>query len=230
MHLETLLTMQGAESHRHQAFLMTRGLTAREARTVSRPERMRQVRYRLLQRLCEGLLCTPNDVFRWTGATGSHLEALNRPGVPNLAEQLRGVEDLNELQRLIDVARAALENEPVTPRVHDGRLFMNVRRFMELRSGDHMQKGLIAMGFSKGEASGLLSDDQKAFKLPMLTRVCVAFRCLPNDVLDFEGPERHVLAELKKPPVRPVPPLTEGLSEAQLRRVLLKIREAGAGG
>jgi DNA-binding Xre family transcriptional regulator len=91
---------------------------------------------------------------------------------------------------------------------------------MELEQVSKVHKELQRKGFTHNEAQKLLSDDRKSIKLSMLARVCVAFKCLPNDVYDFEGPEGHVLFPLRKAPVVNVRERLGKLSEAELRRVL----------
>jgi len=214
LHVSTLVEMHGAEHQ--QTFLIKYGLSPREARTVSYPQKMRMMRYGLLQRVCEGLLCTPNDVFRWSGKKDSHLKVLNRTGKKSLSERLGALKDPKEYDRLMEELLDALEAEPKVKRMHDGRLFLNVGRLLRMRGVKKLHRELKRMGFTHNEAANLLSGRQKAFKLSLLTRVCVAFNCLPNDVLDFEGPEGHVLQALKKEPVVSLEGRLAGLTEEQL--------------
>jgi DNA-binding Xre family transcriptional regulator len=214
--------MYGAEHV--QAFLIERGLSAREARTVTHPTEVRQVRDSLLQRLCEGLLCTPNDVFRWTGVGESHLHYLNVGDTPSLALWLRGVRDPKEVERLMLLAQKLYEEEEVPmTRMHGGRMFINVRRLLEQRGVKKLHRELKWMGFTHGEAAGLLSDKRVAIKLPLLTKVCVAFKCMPNDIYDFAGPEGHVLNAVRKAPVVAIDARLAGLTQEQLRKVLWKV-------
>jgi len=202
-----------------QAFLQRRGMTAREAQTLSRPQKMNQVRDTLVQRLCEGLVCMPNDLFRWYGDMGHALAALNVPLPMNVPFALKNV----PYARLEEVLHQLAQEEEQSSKpsiVHGGRLFINVRRLMELEQVSRVHKELQWKGFTHNEAQKLLSDDRKSIKLSMLARVCVAFKCLPNDVYDFEGPEGHVLSPLRKAPVVNVRERLGKLSEAELRRVL----------
>lgn len=218
LNVERLVRMHGADYP--QTFLVGRGLSAREARTVWHPKEIKQVRDSLLQRLCEGLLCTPNDVFVWRGGTDSILSGLNKGPVQSLADRLLREQDPKEVERLVQQALKVLEEEPVVRRIHGGRLRLNVRRLLEQKGVKRLHHELMQMGFSHGEAAGLLGDRRQAIKLPLLARVCEAFHCLPNDVYDFEGPEGHVLGALQKEPVVKLDARLEGLTEAQLRRVL----------
>ena len=95
LNVERLVRMHGAE--RGQVLLMKRGLSAREARTVWHPKGIRQVRDSLLQRLCEGLLCTPNDVFVWRGGAESFLKGLNKGPVQSIADRLGREQDPKEV-------------------------------------------------------------------------------------------------------------------------------------
>lgn len=194
-------------------------MTAREAQTLSRPQKMNQVRDTLVQRLCEGLVCMPNDLFRWHGDMGHALAALNVPLPMNVPDALKNV----PYARLEEVLHQLAQEEQQSSKpsvVHGGRLFINVRRLMELEQVSKVHKELQRKGFTHNEAQKLLSDDRKSIKLSMLARVCMAFKCLPNDVYDFEGPEGHVLSPLRKAPVVNVRERLGKLSEAELRRVL----------
>jgi DNA-binding Xre family transcriptional regulator len=222
LNVERLVRMHGADYP--QTFLVGRGLSAREARTVWHPKEIKQVRDSLLQRLCEGLLCTPNDVFVWRGGTDSILSGLNKGPVQSLADRLLREQDPKEVERLVQQALNVLEEEPVVRRIHGGRLRLNVRRLLEQKGVKRLHHDLMQMGFSHGEAAGLLGESRMAIKLPLLARLCEAFHCLPNDVYDFEGPEGHVLGALQKEPVVKLDARLEGLTEAQLRRVLEALR------
>lgn len=222
LNVERLVRMHGADHQ--QAFLISRGLSAREARTVSNPKEIRQVRDSLLQRLCEGLLCTPNDVFVWRGGTESVLQSLNKGAMESLGDRLQREQNPKEVERLVQQALKVLEEEPVVTRMHGGRLRLNVRRLLEQKGVKRLHHDLMGMGFSHGEAAGLLGESRMAIKLPLLARVCEAFHCLPNDVYDFDGPEGHVLQALRKEPVVKLDARLEGLTEAQLRRVLEAMR------
>jgi DNA-binding Xre family transcriptional regulator len=221
LNVSGMARMYGAEHV--QAFLIERGLSAREARTVTHPTEVRQVRDSLLQRLCEGLLCTPNDLFRWTGVGESHLHYLNVGDPPSFALWLRGVRDPKEVERLMARAHEVLAEEVPMTRMHGGRMFINVRRLLEQRGVKKLHRELKRMGFTHGEAAGLLSDKRVAIKLPLLTKVCVAFKCMPNDIYDFAGPEGHVLNAVRKAPVVAIDARLAGLTQEQLRKVLWKV-------
>lgn len=218
VNVNSVAWMNGSEHV--QAFLMERGLTAREARTLTHPKKMRQVRDSLLQRLCEGLLCTPNDVFRWTGPKESLLSGLNTGTATALVHQLKAMREPKDAERLLEKALKVLEEEPEVKRMHGGRLFINVRRLLEQRGVKKLHRELKRMGFTHGEAAGLLSERRRSIKLKLLKRLCEAFHCLPNELYDFEGPEGHVLEAVRKAPVVSLDARLKGLSEAQLRRVL----------
>lgn len=218
MYVDRVIGMH--DTRKRFPFLMERGLTAREARSVCHPKQMRQLRDSLLQRLCEGLLCTPNDVFRWVGAADNELMQLNVGPANSIATRLQRMTDPKEAERMLQRALKMLEEEPLTPRMHGGRLFINVKRLLEQRGMKRYHWSLMRMGFSHGEAARLLSNERKAVKISLLTRVCVAFKCLPNDVYDFEGPAGHVLLAVKKAPVLVLDERLSKLTEAQLRRLL----------
>lgn len=217
LYIKHLLGMKGAEHP--QAYLMGLGFTAREARTLAHGQKASIMRDDVLQRLCEGLLCTPNDVFRWHGATDSHLYGLNKWFYTQVNSILGRSQSPEETEQLLAKALAALDAEEPVQRMTGGRLYLNVGRLLRQRQVKKLNRELVRMGFSQMEAQRLLSPQRKAFRLTMLTRLCEAFHCLPNELFDFEGPEGHVLNAVRKEPVVVLDERLAGLTDAQLRRV-----------
>ena len=111
------------------------------------------------------------------------------------------------------LAQKLYEEEVPMTRMHGGRMFINVRRLLEQRGVKKLHRELKWMGFTHGEAAGLLSDKRVAIKLPLLTKVCVAFKCMPNDIYDFAGPEGHVLNAVRKAPVVAIDARLAGLTQ-----------------
>jgi len=224
LYLDDMMRMKGAEHP--QAYLQGLGFTAREARTLAHRNEKAVMRDSVLQRLCEGLLCTPNDVFRWFGLADHHLIALNVGAAYGVAGKMKLAKSAAEGELMLAKALAALEAEEPVERMHDGRLFLNVERLLRQRQVKKLSRELVRMGFTWMEAQRLLSPKRLAFKLSMLTRLCVAFECLPNALFDFEGPERHVLNAVRKDEAPVLDERLKGLTEAQLRRVLEAMERA----
>src|SRR5690606_21274017 len=87
LHLNDLLRTKGAEHP--QAFLVGLGFTVGEARTLVNGHKVAQMRDSMVQRLCERLLCTPNDLFRWHGPADHPLAALNRGAATGVVDVMK---------------------------------------------------------------------------------------------------------------------------------------------
>ena len=77
------------------------------------------------------------------------------------------------------------------------------------------------------EVSKLFSSERKSVRVDMLTRLCVCFGCLPNDLYDWEGSTAHHLNVLRK--VTGIK-LTEHLAllpPDEIRRVLRELKRTG---
>lgn len=217
LRVDKLLAEKGAEHP--QVYLMKFGFSAREARTLVHGIKVEQMRDRVLQRLCEALLCVPNDVFRWFGAADNHLVHLNKWPTIQVTRQLKGAKSAEDADRLLARALAAIAQEDPVQRMTGGRLFLNVGRLLLQRQVKHPNRELVRMGFTWMEAQRLLSSERKAFKMKVLTRLCIAFGCLPNELFDFEGPEGHVLNAVRKAEACVLDERLSGLTDEQLRRV-----------
>jgi|GEM_PF-1334115 len=202
-----------------QAFLQRNGFTVRESRTLSNPAKIQLVRESTVQRLCELFGCLPNDLFRWRGNGDHVLAVLNVAPIENMQIMLWGLSK-DMLEKMVEVLAQETKRANVAPVVKGGRLFLNVRRLMELRQEEKPLRALKRMGFTQNEAVKLLGDDRKSFNVSMLMRVCTAFKCLPNDVFDFEGPEGHVLDAVRKGQVVDLYEQLRRLGPTELRRVL----------
>lgn len=217
-YLNDLLRTKGAEHP--QAYLIGLGFTAREARTLIHGDKVEQMRDSMLQRICEHLLCTPNDVFRWYGPKDHLLMALNRSSASRVADVMKQAKSAAESKRMLEKALEALAEEEPQLKMHGGRLFLNVERLLRQRQVKKMNRELVRMGFTAMEAQRLLSPERVAFKMKMLKRLCEAFRCLPNELFDFEGPEGHVLNAVRKEEMPMLDERLKGLTEEQVRRVV----------
>lgn len=152
----------------------------------------------------------------------SHLQALNKPP---MAPPTAFLNDLNqqELDALFEKAQS-LKAKPVpSDDMPDGTLRLNVLRLVEQRQPMLVQKFLRAKGFTEAEARKLLSDDRKAVKLGVLTRLCTVFGCLPNDLYDWEGSEEHRLNALRKTPIVDLKGLLERLPPDEVQRILREL-------
>lgn len=178
-----------------------------------------------VQRICEAFDCTPNELFRWYGSKESHLQALN---ILPMAPPTAFLKELNqqELDLLFEKAQSLTAQPKVNTDLPKGTLRLNVLRLVEQRQPGDVHTFLSTKGFTTAEAKKLLSDDRKAVKLGVLTRLCVVFGCLPNDLYDWEGSEEHRLNALRKTPVIDLKGLLEQLPPEEVQRVL---RELGVG-
>ncbi|MCF8258475.1 MAG: helix-turn-helix transcriptional regulator [Flavobacteriales bacterium] len=217
LYIHHLVGLKGAEHP--QAYLIGLGFTAREARTLAHGHEAELLQDDVLQRLCEGLLCTPNDVLSWYGPGDHPLVALNASG-PQLKERLQASKSAAEAEELLTKALEAMRAEVPPQRMAGGRLFLNVERLLRLRQVKKPRRELMRMGFTASEAQRLLSSDRKGVRVKVLTRLCEAFQCLPNELYDFEGPEGHVLQAVRKPGAVNLDAGLAGLTEEQLRRVV----------
>ncbi|MCB9192671.1 MAG: helix-turn-helix domain-containing protein [Flavobacteriales bacterium] len=107
---------------------------------------------------------------------------------------------------------------------------MNLERLIALRGVKHMRAYLVNHGFSDGEARNLLSGKTKSVRLDLLTRLCEAFECSPNDLLDWRGDAGHVLSQLRKSMAPNIEQLLEGKSPQELEEILRRIADSEEGG
>lgn len=198
LQLSSLIAAKGF-SH-HQSFLRHNGFSHREARTLTDKRKKRLLKDSVIQRLCEALLCQPNDLFTWNGDPDSTLAVLNVAPSVAMADRLAG-KPQHEVQQIITELQKQLQTKPLPEVVNQGRLFLNVRRLVEQRQQPHPQRFLERNGFTQSEAYTLIgSETRTSVKLAMLTRLCLFFNCLPNDLFDWDGPENHFLSVLQKDP------------------------------
>lgn len=203
-------------------FLRGKGFSEKQTRTLSKPTTAQLIRDRTLQRLCEAFVCTPNDLFRWHGDRESHLLGLN------MVSSVPAASSLGELsQEKVELLLAEVEKLSIEPRTDEpmpeGRLFLNVKRMVEQRQARSEVKFLQMKGFTESEARKLLDPERKAVKMSMLTRLCNAFMCLPNDLYDWEGSEEHPLNALRKEPAVDLNALLLRLPPDEVRRILEKL-------
>lgn len=209
-------------------YLRERGFSAKEVRTLSNVVEMQLLKDTSVQRLCEALVCTPNDLFCWDGKLESHLKVLNTARVSNLDVVFAELSQ-REVELLVLKARelaVSLEN-PVS--TGEGRLWLNVRHLIAQRQEPQPYSFLISKEFTPAEAGKLLNPNRKAIRLTVLSRLCEAFHCLPNDLFDWEGSENHHLNALRKIPVVDLKALLSQLPPDEVRKILMALQEKGGG-
>ena len=116
----------------------------------------------------------------------------------------------------------SLEN-PVS--TGEGRLWLNVRHLIAQRQEPQPYSFLISKDFTRAETSKLLDPKRKVFRITMLSRLCEAFNCLPNDLFDWEGAENHHLNALRKTPAVDLKVLLSKLPPDEVREVLLAMKK-----
>lgn len=202
-----------------QAFLRKHGFTAREARTLMNEKSVRLIRDSMIQRLCETFLCEPNDLMSWTDKQNDLFQRLNIGTVPPLHDLMKGKSQA-EVQLLLEQLKLELKAKPPISSNGKGRLFMNVRRLIEERQQPHPQRFLELNGFTKMEANKLLDPKRTSIRMKMLSRLCVFFDCLPNELFDWDGSEEHFLNALRKDPVVDLKVAFDRLPSNVVRRLL----------
>jgi DNA-binding Xre family transcriptional regulator len=208
------------------AYLHKRGFTKREVRSLSHPSSMKQIRDQVIQRLCETLHCTPNDLFRWKGALNPLYNKLNGPAMSH-ACTLLGTMNQEQVDTAVSKAlELASGMQPVTS-TGQGRLWLNVGHAVAQRQQPQPLKFLKQKGFTEMQGRKLLSSERKSIRLAVLSRLCVVLGCLPNDLFDWEGSEEHHLNVLRKPAVVDLKGLLEQLPPDKVRRVLGELGEIG---
>lgn len=221
MDIEHLAVLRGEK--RLVPLLIRHGMPRARARQVEQGSKMRMMRDDTVRELCEILRCMPNDLFRWTGAETDPLSVLNKAPFRKLGDVLYGRSAV-ELERLWAEFRERDAVREVKEPVRGGRVWLNVRRLLEMRSTDHPARTLMALGFTETVARNLTDerrrDGQAYMKMPLLTKLCKALDCLPNDLYDFEGPEGHVLDGLRKTPVEGLDALMKRMTPEEIRMLL----------
>lgn len=100
---------------------------------------------------------------------------------------------------------------------------LNVPRLMRTRSVTHPHSHLVNSGLSRQQASTLLKPTPVLIAISMIYWLCVKFKCMPNDLFSFDGPEDHHLAALNKPIAPPLAEQTNDLTQEEvevLQRVM----------
>jgi len=204
-----------------QSFLRQHGFTNREARTLMSSTGIRLMKDSTVQRLCEALVCNPNDLFMWTGGKEHICAGLNVEVSASLSLMLHGKTE-REVELLTEKWQQGIGEEVFVNVQAEGRLFLNVRRLVELRQQPYPQRYLKLNGFSRMEANKLLDAKRLSVRLDMLTRLCTFFQCLPNDLYDWDGAEAHFLNGLKKVPAVNLSKVLSQLPPKVVTRVLGK--------
>jgi DNA-binding Xre family transcriptional regulator len=206
-------------------FLVKSGMPRARARMVEKGSNIKMLRDDTVRELCEALDCMPNDLFAWRGPAEHWLSELN-------AAPLRRLEDVflhtshAELEKLWAelLERDAMREEKVA--VKGGRVWLNVRRLMEMRSASRPALTLQRLGMKEMVARNVTElarkDGQMAVKMPVLTWLCMHLGCYPNDLYDFVGPQGHVLDGLRKTPIADLTELIERMTPEEARRLLGK--------
>ncbi|MCF8256458.1 MAG: hypothetical protein K9J06_02835 [Flavobacteriales bacterium] len=212
VNVERLVLSRGGR--RVTSYLTQRGFTYAEARGMAHGDRVVQLRDRTVQRLCEALVCMPNDLFGWLGAENDPLALLNKGSVRPLQERLEGLSQAEVEKFWAKVEELTAAMGP-SPKVSGGVLRLDVGRLVRLRTVGSPYAFLQGMGLGAMVARMLLNGDHRALRLSVMTKLCQGFGCLPSDLYSFEGPEDHVLAPLR----RPVLPRAEDVPGEVLRKL-----------
>jgi DNA-binding Xre family transcriptional regulator len=204
-------------------YLRERGFTVKETRTLSHPHKRQILRDTTVKRLCEALLCTPNDLFRWQGPQESHLNVLNIAPASSI-DSVFGHLNQRELDQLVSkVQELAISTEPALTD-GEGHLWLHVPHIIAQRQQSQPYPFLKTKGFTHSESATLLDPTRKAFKLTVLSRLCLAFDCLPNDLFDWEGSEEHYLNALRKRPAPDLKTLLSKLPPEKVQELLRQLR------
>jgi len=219
--LKPLVALKGEQ--KVVPYLVAHGMTVSRARMVEGGDKVRMMRDDTVRELCEILDCMPNDLFRWNGASEHRLAVLNRAPLRRLEDVMMG-KDHADLAMIWAELQARDSEKVAQPRVRGGRVWLNVRRLMEMRSVSHPAKTLQRFGFSEMVARKLTDiarrDGDTYLKMPLLIRLCEKLDCFPNDLYDFEGPQGHVLDGLRKTPLERIADLLKRMTAEEARRLL----------
>lgn len=100
---------------------------------------------------------------------------------------------------------------------------LDIKRLLALRGIRYGRAYLLKHGFTVNEVRGLLGRPLVELRFEVLTRICITFDCLPNDVLTWDGdPKSHLIA-LVKPPAPDVPSLLQGKSPSEIEEILRRL-------
>lgn len=196
--LDALVQARGG--NKVTTYLMERGFTYGTARRVSNGATLVQLKDSTVFQLCEALGCRPNHLFCWRGPKTDALEALNSMRPTPLYELLQGL-SLEQKVEFWDKMKAWSDAHPSGPKVMGGKLRLDIRRLVGLRTTGSARKVLEGMGLTEMEAKGVLSKGHSALRLTVMTKLCKGFGCLPDDLYSFEGPDGHVLSGLERAPM-----------------------------
>ncbi len=105
-------------------------------------------------------------------------------------------------------------------------LTLNLKEQFKLKSILQKQTYLRKFGFSMGESQNLASQKEtKRLTLVQLEKLCVAFNCTPNDLLNYTPspnatiPKDHPLYSLKREPAPDIPEILQKLSADKLKEL-----------
>jgi DNA-binding Xre family transcriptional regulator len=202
-----------------RAYMQQQGFTDREARWMLSDRKPVLVRDSMMQRLCEVLLCEPNDLLRWTGDANDPLAKLNQPIPVPLHDQLRWVGQGTVEQLLADRIEK-MQEAPRPEGAAKGKLRLDVAHLLDIRQVSLKMRHLQQLGFSKMEAQTLLSANRTMIRMDVMLRLCKRLYCMPNDLYVWDGPEGHVLSGLRRKPVPDAQALIRGMALADLKKAL----------
>lgn len=103
-------------------------------------------------------------------------------------------------------------------------LRLNLERLFQLHGVRHRQAYLINHGFTRDQARKLLDPKLSSLKFRTQTRLCKAFKCLPNDLYYYDGPDPGHLKVLNRKSVPKTDGMLEGLSPDDITE-LVKLAE-----
>jgi DNA-binding Xre family transcriptional regulator len=179
------------------SYLVQKGFTYGEARTLMHGKKLVQVRDVTVFRLCEALQCTPSDLFGWSGADTDALAVLNTRRPKPIYALMEGLNYEERVAFWKKLEALSLEH-PKKPEVLGGKLLLNVRRLVRFETLKSPLQELQRRGLTEMEARAVLSDWRAGLRMGVLTKLCRAFACLPDDLYAFTGPEGHVLSGLRR--------------------------------
>lgn len=189
--VKRMLELRG-ESRGYE-YLRGLGFGKGQVRAMMSKRGLRQVPMRTLKKLCVAFCCLPDELFAWHGDGGHELARLNLMSPKALWERLNALTD-DEIKALLQER----SEEGKGADGGDGHLYLNVQRLMAERGMKPGWTELQKMGFSKRESYCLLNIVYLRLPLDLLTRLCVAFGCGPNELLSWSGGKDHVLGPLKR--------------------------------
>lgn len=70
-------------------------------------------------------------------------------------------------------------------------LYLNVKRVMHLRGIENHNQFIIKLGFAPATARKMLRGEHWRIDVAHIERLCLALKCTPNDLLEWQPPENN---------------------------------------